>query len=279
MIGCPVRIIIGGHFHEFSECVNLCIEIVNHVDYYRLKCLRPFGRSVLKHAVMTEQNVPEFQGKRFWKVFNHVNFGINQFDSQYNMTDQPSLVGIIDELFERQFVNLSYVVQDTAREHKIPVKIGVVRSRGTQKACDGQCMFQKAVDIGMMKPFCRRRPFEQIRKLFVTQFNDNVTLLTNAYVDRLETDSTGRAVQSVVTQLGDGSTVRFSADVVVVACGAVNTAALLLRSANGAHPTGLAPSADRQWQSRMSIAHPDAGRGAQKILTTATETWRIIDEE
>ena len=72
----------------------------------------------------------------------------------------------------------------------------------------------------------------------------NVTLLTNAYVERLETDNTGRAVQSVVTQLGDGSTVRLSADVVVVACGAVNTAALLLRSANSAHPNGLANSSD-----------------------------------
>ena len=33
---------------------------------------------------------------------------------------------------------------------------------------------------------------------------------------------------------------RFSADVVVVAAGAVNSAALLLRSANDRHPDGLA---------------------------------------
>ena len=38
----------------------------------------------------------------------------------------------------------------------------------------------------------------------------------------------------------DGEIVRFSADVVVVACGAVNSAALLLRSANDRHPNGLA---------------------------------------
>jgi choline dehydrogenase-like flavoprotein len=74
--------------------------------------------------------------------------------------------------------------------------------------------------------------------------HDNFTLITNAYVERLETESTGHAVQSVVTQLGDGSTVRLSADVVVVACGAVNSAALLLRSATSAHPNGLANRSD-----------------------------------
>ena len=54
----------------------------------------------------------------------------------------------------------------------------------------------------------------------------------------------GRTVTQVVTELGDGSTVDFSADVVVVACGAVNSAVLLLRSANDRHPHGLANSSD-----------------------------------
>ncbi len=73
---------------------------------------------------------------------------------------------------------------------------------------------------------------------------DNVEMVTNAHVLRLETDATGRTVTSVVTALGDGSTVGFSADVVVVACGAVNSAVLLLRSANDRHPNGLANSSD-----------------------------------
>ena len=57
---------------------------------------------------------------------------------------------------------------------------------------------------------------------------------------RLETDPTGRTVTRIVTELADGETVSFSADVVVVACGAVNSAALLLRSASDTHPDGLA---------------------------------------
>ena len=69
--------------------------------------------------------------------------------------------------------------------------------------------------------------------------HDNVTLLTGAYVSRLATDASGRTVNAVhVTR--DGKEEVYSADVVVVACGALSSALLLLRSANDAHPAGLA---------------------------------------
>ncbi len=66
----------------------------------------------------------------------------------------------------------------------------------------------------------------------------NVTLLTGALVTRLETDASGRSVTGVVVER-DGETERYSADVVVVAGGAINSAALLLRSASDQHPDGL----------------------------------------
>ena len=71
----------------------------------------------------------------------------------------------------------------------------------------------------------------------------NVSLLTNAYVSRLETSPSGREVTGVRIQR-DGSEEIFSADAVVVSCGAINSAALLLRSANDKHPCGLANSSD-----------------------------------
>ncbi|MCZ6484992.1 MAG: GMC family oxidoreductase [Acidobacteria bacterium] len=73
--------------------------------------------------------------------------------------------------------------------------------------------------------------------------HENVTLLTHTKVIRLETNPSGREVAKVVAQ-GEGGTQAFSADIVVVACGAVNSAALLLRSANDQHPRGLANSSD-----------------------------------
>jgi choline dehydrogenase-like flavoprotein len=71
--------------------------------------------------------------------------------------------------------------------------------------------------------------------------HDNVTLLTHALVTRLETDATGRTVTGVVVER-DGERQTYTADVVVVAAGAINTAALLLRSANERHPDGMGNS-------------------------------------
>ena len=71
----------------------------------------------------------------------------------------------------------------------------------------------------------------------------NVVLVTNAYVSRLETDSSGRQVTAVQVER-NGIKEAYSAEIVVVACGAINSAALLLRSANDKHPRGLANSSD-----------------------------------
>jgi choline dehydrogenase-like flavoprotein len=67
----------------------------------------------------------------------------------------------------------------------------------------------------------------------------NVTLMTGAFVSKLQTDATGQSVTGVqVTR--NGRAERYSADIVVVACGALSSALLLLRSANDSHPHGLA---------------------------------------
>jgi choline dehydrogenase-like flavoprotein len=71
----------------------------------------------------------------------------------------------------------------------------------------------------------------------------NVTLLTKALVERLETGPSGRDVAKVVVQRNGGRE-EYSASIVVLSCGAINSAALLLRSANDRHPRGLANSSD-----------------------------------
>ena len=91
----------------------------------------------------------------------------------------------------------------------------------------------------------------------------NVTLLTNAKVLKLHTSESGREVTSVEVEIAhhpesakhgappmtgaptQTEVQHFSAEIVVVACGAINSAALLLRSANDQHPNGLANSSDQ----------------------------------
>lgn len=71
----------------------------------------------------------------------------------------------------------------------------------------------------------------------------NVTLLTGARVQRLETSASGRAISKVVVER-DGQREEYSGDIVVVSCGAANSARLLLRSASDKHPRGLANGSD-----------------------------------
>jgi choline dehydrogenase-like flavoprotein len=68
-----------------------------------------------------------------------------------------------------------------------------------------------------------------------------VTLWTRARATRLLTSPDGRRIEQVEVER-DGQRVRVGAPVCVVACGAVNSAALLLRSANDRHRDGLANS-------------------------------------
>jgi choline dehydrogenase-like flavoprotein len=74
--------------------------------------------------------------------------------------------------------------------------------------------------------------------------HENVSLMTGARAVRLETDAAGRRIESVVYEKR-GETLRIAADIVVLAAGAVNSAVLLLASANGAMPNGLANKSDQ----------------------------------
>lgn len=70
---------------------------------------------------------------------------------------------------------------------------------------------------------------------------ENVTLKTGATAVCLHTNPSGKTVKGVQAEV-DGKPYLFLADIVVLACGAVNSAVLLLKSANDACPDGLANS-------------------------------------
>ena len=69
----------------------------------------------------------------------------------------------------------------------------------------------------------------------------NVDLWTNAYAHRLVTNAAGDRIVAVDVER-DGRTTRVESAVFIVSCGAVNSAALLLRSASDKHPNGLGNS-------------------------------------
>jgi choline dehydrogenase-like flavoprotein len=113
-----------------------------------------------------------------------------------------------------------------------------------------------------------------------------VTLHTHARVQRLEVDASGRSVERVIVDR-NGTQETYSADMVVVSCGAVNSAALLLRSASDQHPRGLANSSDvvgRHYMAHLNSAVIAISKTAnqtrfQKTLGLNDYYWGAADSE
>ena len=78
----------------------------------------------------------------------------------------------------------------------------------------------------------------------------NVTLLTGAEVNALETDSSGRSITGVVVER-NGEREVYTGDIVVISAGAANSAKILLNSANDKHPNGMANGSDQVGRNYM----------------------------
>ncbi|MEL7315515.1 MAG: GMC family oxidoreductase [Cyanobacteria bacterium J06559_3] len=111
-------------------------------------------------------------------------------------------------------------------------------------SCDGfPCLVQGKADA-------------EVNTIQPIRSQSNITLLTQARALRLLTNASGREITAVEAEV-QGQLKTFTADIIVVACGAINSAALLLNSVNDQHPQGLANSSDQ------------VGRNLMKHLTTA----------
>src|SRR5262249_25164739 len=136
---------------------------------------------------------------------------------------------------------IAHLAEDFARQglKPFPVPLGIMLDEQNPGAspcircdtCDGfPCLVRAKSDAQV----CCVEP---------ALLHPNVTLLTRGQVTRLMTSPSGREVTGVQVSR-DGADEVYSADVVVVSCGAINSAALLLRSASDRHPRGLANSSD-----------------------------------
>ena len=125
--------------------------------------------------------------------------------------------------------------------HPFPVPVGIKLNEKNPEdstcircdSCDGYPCLADAkadADVNCVRPI---------------HHQENVTLITGAHVLRLLTSPDGRSVSEVEFQNAQGSVERVRGNRVIVSCGAINSAALLLRSANDKHPSGLANSSDQ----------------------------------
>ena len=99
---------------------------------------------------------------------------------------------------------------------------------------------------------CKIQAKSDARTICIDPIKDlpNITLLTGRHVDELVASNCGHHVDEVVCTGPDGEET-YSADIVVLAAGAANSAALLLRSTCKNHPNGLANGSDQVGRNYM----------------------------
>jgi choline dehydrogenase-like flavoprotein len=97
--------------------------------------------------------------------------------------------------------------------------------------------------------------------------------MTEALVERLETSPSGREVTRVVLRQ-DGQLRHIAADIVVVSCGAINSAALLLRSASDQHPNGLGNRSDTV--GRFYMCHNNSALLALSLKSNPTRFQKTL---
>lgn len=116
--------------------------------------------------------------------------------------------------------------------HPSPLPLGLIRpgEPGGCTLCDTCNSFPCRLGAKSDAETCAVQPATE---------RPNVELRTDARARRLLMDSTGTRVTGIEVEQRGGVT-QIDADLVVVSCGAVNSAALLLRSAGHRHPQGLA---------------------------------------
>lgn len=134
----------------------------------------------------------------------------------------------LDKAFQKKGLNPFYLPLSIKLNEKDAFLSECIRCN----TCDGFPCFIDAksdADVNCIRP---------------TMGNANVRLMTEAKVNKLHTNDSGKEITGVETEI-EGETHIFSGDIVVVACGAVNSSVLLLKSASEQHPNGLANSSDQ----------------------------------
>ena len=106
---------------------------------------------------------------------------------------------------------------------------------------------------------------------------DNVALLTGAKVTKLETNAAGNQINKVIYETDTGTN-SVTGDKIILAAGAVNSAALLLASRNERHPQGLANGSDQVGRNYMfHTASASLSFALPKIETDFPKTMAIND--
>ena len=155
MIRCPGlgRIFFG---HELAHGIYFGIQIVDVMQYHRFNGFRWFRRAECGFAMVADNHVFQQIGVFTGDIGNFPEFLIKHFEPDNDMTQQTSLIGIIDGRRVIEFTQLADIVQNSAGNQQIPIQPVIMRRNLIRQNRHGQAVHHKPPEIGMMHAFGRR---------------------------------------------------------------------------------------------------------------------------
>ncbi len=178
------------------------------------------------------------EAEKLWEV--HGQRGIDPFDEPGDpafpfpaLTHDPGILALKSHL-------------ESLGWHPSPLPLGVRRNDAMPVL--GSCI--RCSTCGGYPCLLRAKVDARTAALLPLWRASNVTIKPGRKVTRLETSPDGRSVTEVIAVTSDGEE-RYAGDIVVCAAGAVNSAVILLASANAVHPNGLANASDQVGRNYM----------------------------
>ena len=180
------------------------------------------------------------KAEALWRVRGEA--GIDPCEPPRNVPYQHAPVG-----HEPEIARLDAHLKENMGWKPFPLPLGVMRDDHdpVRSACV-RCQFCGGYP-------CLVKAKSDARTIAIDPLLDasNVTILTGRMVDRLEVEDCGSLIREVVCTNSEGGEERYTSNLVVLAAGAANTAAVLLRSTCEGHPNGLANGSDQVGRNYM----------------------------
>ena len=104
---------------------------------------------------MARDDVLELEQEIFREAGDRIGLFFHHEESDSNMSDQLPLVCVAEIFAKGELFAFSDVVKDAAGQQEVEVELPVAAGYASGKLTEGECMFEKSADVGMVKALSR----------------------------------------------------------------------------------------------------------------------------
>ena len=125
---------------------------------------------------MARDDVLELEQEIFREAGDRVGFFFHHEESDSNVPDELPFVRVAEIFAKGELSAFSDVVKDAAGQQEVEVEILVAAGYAPGQLAEGECMFEKSADVGMVKALSRRTMAQREEEIVVPEEGFEQTL-------------------------------------------------------------------------------------------------------